>query len=67
MEKGIIELALTQGLWAVLFVFLLFWVLRENARREENYQSIISKLSDNLCIVEDIKKDVDSIKGWIDR
>jgi len=31
--------------FVILFVFLLFYVLKENAKREEKYQHIIEQLS----------------------
>jgi len=67
MYEEIIKLASNQGIWALLFVFLLLYVLRETSRREKNYQAIINKLSDKLDIVEFIKKDVEEIKDWISR
>ena len=33
--------------------------------REKNYQEIISKLTDKLNIVEDVKKDVEEIKNYV--
>lgn len=33
--------------------------------REKNYQEIISKLTDKLNIVEDVKKDVEEIKNHV--
>ncbi|KNF07181.1 protein of unknown function DUF2762 [Gottschalkia purinilytica] len=65
MEQQIIKVALSQGLWAVLFVFMLFYVLRENSKREENYQDIIKELSEKFNIVEDVKEDVREIKKKI--
>ena len=49
------------GVFAVLFVWLLFYVLRENSRRESNYQDVIKTLSktiqSELCeIKEQLKK-----------
>ncbi|KNF06946.1 protein of unknown function DUF2762 [Gottschalkia purinilytica] len=65
MEQEIIKIALSQGLWAVLFVFMLFYVLRENSKREANYQDIIKELSEKFNIVEDVKEDVREIKKKI--
>lgn len=62
IEQEILKIAASQGLWAVLFVALLFWVLRENARREERYQTIIESLSEKLGVVYDIKQTVDKIE-----
>ncbi|KNF08569.1 hypothetical protein CLPU_6c00550 [Gottschalkia purinilytica] len=65
MEQEIIKIALSQGIWAVLFVFMLFYVLRENSNRENNYQEIIKELSEKFNIVEDVKEDVREIKKKI--
>lgn len=58
----IIDGLLTYGPFAVLFAWLLFYTLKENSKREINYQNIINKLTDKFDVVEDIKKDVDEIK-----
>ncbi|WP_050353777.1 BhlA/UviB family holin-like peptide [Gottschalkia purinilytica] len=65
MEQQIIKIALSQGIWAVLFVFMLFYVLKENSNRENNYQEIIKELSDKFNIIEDVKEDVREIKKKI--
>ncbi|PRR77710.1 Bacteriocin UviB precursor [Clostridium liquoris] len=72
MEQNILKMALQQGLWAVLFVVLLFYILKEQEKRdrkagerEENYQDIISRLTDKFNILEDVKKDVAEVKDKI--
>jgi Protein of unknown function (DUF2762). len=72
MESEVIKLASTQGMWAVLSIVLIFYILKAQEKRdknqqerEENYQNIISKLTDKLNIVEEIKNDVEDIKGNI--
>ncbi|EQB86410.1 membrane protein implicated in regulation of membrane protease activity [Clostridium punense] len=74
MENEIMSAALTQGVWAVLSVFLLFYILKaqdkrdqKQEEREKNYQDIISKLTDKLGIVDDVKKDVEFIKEHVMR
>jgi hypothetical protein len=52
MEANIIQLLATQGGFAVLFCYLLFYVLKENSKREENYQEIIKNFSDSLPEIE---------------
>ena len=42
MEIEVLKFAASQGLWAVLFVALLFYVLKENSKREEKFQEIIA-------------------------
>ena len=47
--------------FAVLFVVLLVWVMKQNNTREERYQNTIDKLTDALGDVEAIKSTVDKI------
>ena len=47
MENKIWELIISQGIFAVLFVLLLFYVLKENGKREERYQKLLEELSKN--------------------
>lgn len=46
--SGILEVALQQGIWAALYIYLFFRMLNENAQREEKYQSMIDDLSKNI-------------------
>jgi len=72
VENEILTAALSQGIWAILSVFLLFYILRAQEKRdqkqeerEQSYQDIISKLTDKLGIVDEVKKDVEEIKQYI--
>lgn len=58
LVEELIKIAAPNGLYAVLFVFLLFWVLKENSKREDKYQDTIGKLADKLTVVETIQKDI---------
>ena len=44
----ILELAVQQGIWAVLYIYLFFRMLKENKEREGKYQAMIDKLSGNI-------------------
>ena len=44
----ILELAVSQGIWAVLYIYMFFRILKENKGREERYQSTIDRLSTNI-------------------
>ncbi len=59
METEIIKMAASQGLFAVLFVALLFYVLRHNERREERLMSCLEKLTTD---VGEIKSDIEDLK-----
>ncbi len=63
--EEIMGLAISNGLFAVLFVFLLFYQLRDSAKRERKYQDTIGSLSKHLEIVKDIKDDVYEIKNVV--
>ncbi|WFD08697.1 BhlA/UviB family holin-like peptide [Tepidibacter hydrothermalis] len=72
MEEKIIELASSQGIWTVLTVALIFYILKNQEKRdlrqeerEIKYQNIISKLTEKLNLVEDIKEDVQEIKNHV--
>ena len=56
----IIEVALEQGIWAALYIYLFFRMLKENAEREKEYQAIISNLSGH------IQEGIDSIQDRLD-
>ncbi|MCD3204546.1 BhlA/UviB family holin-like peptide [Clostridium botulinum] len=69
MENEILKLASSQGIWAALSVVLIFYILKaqekrdlKQEQREENYQRIIKNLTDNLHLIEDVKKDVKEVK-----
>jgi uncharacterized protein YoxC len=45
MEQAVVNSAAQQGLWALLFVTLLVWVLKENNKREERLLNTLETLS----------------------
>ena len=65
MWESIIEAAASNGLWALLFVGLLAYLLQDSKKREEKYTKTIESLSDCLSTVEDIQTDVKSILSKI--
>lgn len=62
MDDEVLKLIATQGAFAVLFCYLLFYVFKENSKRESNYQSIIQELTG---LLPTIKQDVEDIKEKI--
>lgn len=72
MEEKIIELASSQGIWTVLTIILVFYILKNQEKRdlrqedrESKYQEIIASLTDKLSLVEDVKQDVEEIKDYV--
>lgn len=62
MWEKIFNLAISNGIWAVLFLILLFFQLKDSKKREEKYQKTIENLGASLTVVTEIKEDVEDIK-----
>ena len=62
--ESILEVALQQGIWAALYIYLFFRMLRENAQREEKYQQMIDTLSQNIQTgIDNIQNRLDDMAG----
>ena len=60
----LIELAVQQGIWAVLYIYLFFRMLKENKEREERYQTMIDRLSGNIEDgIDKIQQKLDNLTG----
>lgn len=70
MEESIgkiLELAISQGIWAALYIYLFFRMLKENKEREDRYQATIDRLSDNIeAGIEKIQSKLDSMTALQD-
>ena len=60
MTPDILKVAMNQGFYALLFVALLFYVLKENKTREENYNKVIERFG-NI-----INEDLQEVKTKLD-
>lgn len=74
MESELFKTMISQGAWAVLFVWLLIDTRKESKTREEKLQEIIDKnqevisdLAENLEVVKTTQKDVTDIKIKLDK
>lgn len=67
MWEEVFKLALSNGIWAVLFVSLLVYQLKDSAKREKKYQETISRLNQHLDAVQDIKNELKEIRQKISR
>lgn len=67
MEEGLnklLELAVSQGIWAVLYIYLFFRMLKENKEREECYRAAIDKMSGKIeSGIEDIQHKLDAMSS----
>lgn len=58
------ELAVQQGIWAVLYIYLFFRMLKESKEREEKYQTMIDRLSGNIEDgIDRIQKKLEGLTG----
>ena len=58
----ILQLALEQGIWAALYLYLFFRMLKENRERETRYQTTIASLSGSIASgIEKIQNKLDSM------
>ena len=74
MEGEVFKVIVTQGAWAVLFVWLLIDTRKESKYREEKLQGIINKnqeviseLADKFDVVKNIQDDVTEIKNKLEK
>lgn len=62
--KSILEVALQQGTWAALYIYLFFRMLKQNEQREAQYQKMIDNLSGRISEgIEGIQKRLDNIES----
>ena len=73
LEQALIEAATTQGIWVLLFVSLLLYTIKNNEKlvekqdkREENYQKLLSDMTEKYSVVEDIRNSVDEIQKKVE-
>lgn len=70
MEEILLEAASSQGIWVILFVVLLIYVMKSNEKmserqneREENYQARLSEMTQKYSVIEEIAENVEIILG----
>lgn len=68
MEQILTRLIQSQGIWAVLFVFLLLYTIKKNDKldelqdaREKKYQDLLLELTTNLTIVNVMNDKLDTL------
>ena len=59
--EELITMAVGNGIWAVMFLFMLIFQLNDSKKRELKYQETIKSLSEKYGIIADISKDCKSI------
>lgn len=69
MKTTVMNVAVSQGIWAVLAVFLLIYIVKSNEQRdtkqeerEKNYQTVIESLTEKFQILNQVQSDLKEIK-----
>ena len=69
METAVMNVAVSQAIWAVLAVFLLIYIVKSNEQRdtkqeerEKNYQTVIESLTEKFQILNQVQSDLKEIK-----
>ena len=55
------------GVFAMLFVFLFFYQLKDSEKREEGYRETIEALADSLQVMNDVKEQVERLVDLMER
>ena len=67
MWEEIVRSAASNGIWAVMFVWLLFYLLNDSRKREQRYQDLITELTERLETLVEVRDDVKVIKDSVTR
>ena len=62
MWEEVIKLAISNGIFAVLFCCLLVYLLKDSSKREKKYQETIGSLVEKFDLLIEIKEDNEQIK-----
>ena len=63
MWQDIMSVVISNGIFAILFVLLFFYQLKDSKQREMKYQKTIADLTKHIGIIEGIKEDVEELKS----
>lgn len=62
----LIKVVISNGIFAMLFVFLFFYQLKDSSRREGEYQETISELTKHLEVIEEVREEIGELKIMIE-
>lgn len=61
----IISIVISNGVFAILFVCLFCYQLKDSRKREDKYQQTIERLSESLNTLDEVKSDLAEIKDYL--
>ncbi len=63
MWEEVMRIAVSNGIFAVLFCSLLIYELKITGKRENKYQSVIEGLTRSLSALKQVQSDVKDVEG----
>ena len=61
----VVSIVVSNGVFAILFVWLFLYMLKDSRNRETKYQQTIEQLTTHLQTLEEVKDDLTEIKGML--
>ena len=62
-----VKIIVSNGIFAILFVILLFYQLKDSQKREQAYRKTIDELAEHLVVIEEVKDEVEELKNYLER
>ena len=66
MWEDILNIVISNGIFAVLFVLLLSYLLKDSAKREEKYTNLLNDVQENLSKALNLKEETEKINVKVD-
>ena len=63
----LVKVIISNGIFAILFVYLFFYQLKDSQEREEAYRKTIDELASHLSVIDEVKEEVEDIKSFLQR
>ena len=67
MENLLIDVAVSQGIWALLAIFLLIYFIKSNEKRDENYQNLIQDIMKQFSVLDNLKEGLEEIQSMLNK
>ena len=63
--NDVVSIVISNGVFAILFVWLFLYMLKDSRTRENKYQQTIEELTAHLQTLEEVKDDLTEIKDML--
>ena len=63
----LVKIVVSNGIFAILFVYLFFYQLKDSEKREDAYRKTIDELASHLTVIDEVKEEVETIKSYLER